>query len=312
MSKPIVAVTGGCGFIGASLVRTLLDHGYGVKVIDNLSRGKEQYLDGLDVELSVADIRDYDALSRSIAGADQLIHLAAFGSVVESVEDPLTNFEINAQGTLNVLRASVDNDIKKFVFASTGGALMGNAVPPVDETSIPKPISPYGASKLTGEGYCHAYSVSFDLNTVAVRFANVYGPWSRHKTGVITRYIDSVKAGDPLTVFGEGTSVRDYIYVGDLVDGIYLALTKQTTPGDVFHIASGVGTNILQLANMIQDLSDGPVCEIDHQPERIGEVERNFANNDKAREILGFNPAIDMKQGLKLTWDWFEENDKVN
>ena len=160
-----VLVTGGCGFIGANLVRILLDKGQQVAIFDNLSKGNRDYIDDLDVTFIEGDIRDAGALGEALAGADRVVHLAAYGSVVESVEDPQTNFEMNVVGTFNVLNQAVKHNIAKLVFSSTGGALIGDAIPPVNEQSLPKPISPYGAGKLCAEAYCHAFSKSYGINT---------------------------------------------------------------------------------------------------------------------------------------------------
>ncbi len=199
-----VLVTGGCGFIGANLVPRLLARGAEVRVLDDRSNSAPDPLpDG--VELVAGDVRDPDAVARAAAGADAVIHLAAAGNVVESVADPIPNFDINARGTLTVLQGARDAGAGRFVFASTGGALIGDAPPPVDESSVPRPISPYGASKLAGEGYCHAFRGSYGLPTIALRFANVYGPRSAHKRGAVTRFIAGALRGEPLVIYGDGT-----------------------------------------------------------------------------------------------------------
>ena len=171
-----ILVTGGCGFIGCNLVRRLVFEGASVRVFDSLSRGSIRFIEGVDVDVVVGDIRQPDSIARAIRGVDYVIHLAAYGSVIESIADPGTNFHINTQGTPNVLQAAHTAGVCRFVFASTGGVVMGDALPPVSETSVPRPISPYGASKLCGEAYCHAFVGSYGLETVILRFGNVYGP----------------------------------------------------------------------------------------------------------------------------------------
>src|SRR3984957_9145841 len=180
-----ILVTGGAGFVGATLVRRLVASGYRVRVLDNLSTGDAGHLAGVDAELVKGDIRDAAALDDALDGAGAVIHLAAAGSVIGSVQDPVMNFEVNVLGTFRVLDAARRAGVERIVLASTGGALIGDAPPPVNERSLPKPISPYGASKLAGEGYAHAFAKSFGLRTVALRFANVYGPWSGHKKGAM-------------------------------------------------------------------------------------------------------------------------------
>ena len=181
----LVLVTGGAGFIGANLLRQI-DDAHDVRVLDNLLRGRRELLPSdRDIELMVGDIRDPDAVARAVRGVDMVIHLAAFGSVVESVTDPVENFDINARGTFEVLRGAANAGVDRFIFASTGGAIMGDQEPPIDEDSLPWPISPYGASKLCGEAYLHAFAGSFGMRPVALRFANVYGPFSYHKGSVV-------------------------------------------------------------------------------------------------------------------------------
>ncbi len=175
-------VTGGCGFIGVNLTARLVAQGGRVRILDNLSLGKREDVDPLGVDLQVGDIRDFAAIKAACEGIDTVIHLAAHTRVVESVTNPELNFEINAIGTMNALRACRDAGVKKFIFASTGGAILGEREPPVHEGMVARPVSPYGASKLVGEGYCSAFFGSYGLNTVALRFSNVYGPYS-HQQG---------------------------------------------------------------------------------------------------------------------------------
>jgi len=302
-----ILVTGGCGFVGANLVRKLLQTGAEIKVLDNLEKGNRAYLDGLDVELIVEDIRNPDGLDTAFSGVDKIVHLAAFGSVVDSLADPRTNFDINVQGTFNVLSSAVANGIQKLVFSSTGGALIGDATPPVNEKSLPKPISPYGAGKLCCEAYCHAFSQSYGLNTICTRFANVYGPYSDHKGGVINQFFKRLKSDEPLVIYGDGSSTRDYIHVDDLCNGIVLALQSDKLVNDVVHLASGRETTLKELAEIMISISGKSDHPIRFEDKRVGEVERNFARFDYAREMLGFEPQYDLKQGLAETWSWLNQ-----
>src|SRR3954465_6208381 len=274
----LVLVTGGAGFIGASLLRRL-DSSYEVRVLDSLARGSRELLPAdRDIELVVGDIRDPDAVARATRGADLVIHLAAFGSVVESISDPFENFDINARGTLEVLQGAAAAGVERFVFASTGGAIMGNQKPPIDEQSLPWPISPYGASKLCGEAYLHAFAGSFGIRPVALRFANVYGPYSAHKKGVITRFIRAALAGGTFEIFGDGKASRDFLHVDDLCRGIP-APSDSDLSDEVLHLASEKETTIDELAELIIDIAGADV-DIVHHPKRPGEVERNFATSD--------------------------------
>lgn len=305
MSK-LILVTGGCGFIGSNLIPKLIEQGDQVRVLDNLSRGRSDYLTEFNCEIVKADIRNIDSCRDAFKGVDKVVHLAAYGSVVESVENPAENFDINVKGTLNILRLIVENNIEKLVFSSTGGALIGNASPPVSEQSLPKPISPYGAGKLCCEAYCNAFSESYNLNAICLRFANVYGPNSAHKTGVINKFAKRIIDGKSLVIYGDGASTRDYIHVSDLCNGIVLALQKEKLESSVVHIATGIETSLQELADLFLTISGSETTMIDYQPARVGEVERNFALYDLANEVFGYAPSIQLKDGLTETYEYLK------
>lgn len=300
-----VLVTGGAGFVGATLVRQLVGRGHAVRVLDNYTTGDPAHLAGVDTELVEGDIRDVAGLDAALAGIDAIIHLAAAGSVVKSVEDPVTNFEVNVLGTFRVLDAARRAGVQRVVQASTGGALIGDATPPVDERSLPKPISPYGASKLAGEGYAHAFAKAYGLPTVALRFANVYGPWSGRKQGVINQFFKAIRTGEPMVIFGDGTSSRDYTHVNDIATALRLALESDVPGGTVLHIASGVETTARDLARLCAEAAGVPDHPVELRPSRPGEVGRNFASYDLASEVLGYAPTIAREDGIAQTWQWF-------
>lgn len=304
-----ILITGGAGLIGTSLVRMLVARGEHIVVVDNGAHSVcPPALPG-GVRVIKADVRDGDAMAAASDGMDAVIHLAASGSVVQSVQDPVLNFEVNAAGTLNMLEKSRDAGVKKFIFASTGGALIGNADPPVSEESLPRPISPYGAGKLCGEAYCHAFARSYGLPTVALRFANVYGPYSAHKRGATTAFIKALMSDSPIIVYGDGTASRDFLYVEDLCRGIIAALDARLDPGTVLHLASGVETTVGQLARLLAEIAGRPNHPILYAPQRKGEVQRNFASFRRAHQVLGFAPAVSLRDGLSRTWNWFQEQD---
>jgi UDP-glucose 4-epimerase len=300
-----ILVTGGAGFVGATLVRRLVASGYPVRVIDNLSTGDAAHLAGVDAELVKGDIRDADALDDALAGIDAIIHLAAAGSVVMSVADPVANFEANVLGTFRVLDAARRNGVRNIVQASTGGALIGDATPPVSERSLPKPISPYGASKLAGEGYAHAFGKTYGMRTVAIRFGNVYGPWCARKRGVLNVYFESLHSGVPLVIYGDGTASRDYVHVEDISNALQLALESDVSGGTVLHAASGVETSLTELADLCRQAAGRPDHPIEYKPMRPGEVGRNFASYDLARELLGYEPTVRREDGIPRLWQWF-------
>ncbi len=297
-------VTGGCGFIGVNLVSRLAERGARVRILDNLSLGKREDVAPLGIDLRVGDIRDMAALKDACQGIDVVVHLAAHTRVVESISHPELNFEINAFGTMNVLRACRDAGVKKVIFASTGGAILGEQVPPVHEGMVPRPVSPYGASKLVGEAYCSAFCGSFGLNTVALRFSNVYGPFSYHKGSVVAQFFRNLMQEEPLVIYGDGQQTRDFLYVDDLVDAVLLA-DKSETPGEVFQIASGRETSLTDLLAAMKKVLPAVKFDVRYEPARAGEILRNYASIEKARQLLGYNPQTALDEGLRDTWSWF-------
>jgi UDP-glucose 4-epimerase len=301
-------LTGGCGFIGANLAPTLRARGHEVAILDNLSRGRKEFLDDATAyEFFEADIRDADAVRSACQGRDAVIHLAAYGSVVESVANPVENFQINVEGTFNVLDSARRAGVGQLVFASTGGALIGNATPPVDERSVPRPISPYGAGKLAGEGYCCAFAEAYGMSITALRFANVIGPVSWHKKGAVTAFFKAIMDGHPIRIFGDGSATRDFLYVQDLCRGIVAGCEAALPRFNVFHLASGRETSVRELAELACRVSGQPDHPIVHDLKRAGEVERNFATYDLAKARLGFEPAVSIEEGMALTWQWMRD-----
>lgn len=305
-----ILVTGGAGFVGSNLVNLLHSMGHSVAVLDDFSKGSRGYLDESLVDIFEADIREPNTCRDAFENVDKVVHLAAFGSVVESVADPRLNFEMNVLGTFNVLNLAVEYDVEKLVFSSTGGALIGNATPPVNEASLPKPISPYGAGKLCCEAYCNAFSQSFGLNTVCLRFANVYGRNSEHKAGVVNQFVKRLMNAEPITIFGDGSSTRDYIHVSDLCNGIQLALFNDNVRNDVIHIATGRETTLSELANIFLDITGFGQEYIRYEPARVGEVERNFALYDYANQVLGFAPQVSLEQGVREVYEYLSSRYK--
>ncbi len=303
-----VLVTGGAGFVGATLVRQLVEAGHSVRVLDNYSTGDPAHLAGVPAELIEGDIRDEAALDAAVAGMEAVMHLAAAGSVIKSIEDPVSNFEANVLGTFRVLDAARRAGVERTVLASTGGALIGNATPPVDETSLPKPISPYGASKLAGEGYAYAFSQCYGLRAIALRFANVYGPWSERKQGAMNMFFKAIHGGEPIVIYGDGTSSRDYIHVDDIAAALRLALEGDVPGGTVLHIASGVETTVQELADLCRGAAGVPDHPIEYRPGRPGEVDRNFASYELAGKVLGYAPTIGREDGIRRTWQWYTES----
>lgn len=303
-----VLITGGAGFIGTNLCHKLSNSkDFRVNVFDNLCNSSTEFLPE-KVNFLKGDILNTEDIKSGLTNIDVIVHLAAFGSVVDSIKEPFDNFETNARGTLNILDGAVRAGIGKVIFASTGGAIMGNAIPPVDEKCLPSPISPYGASKLAGEAYCSAYASTYNLDITCLRFANIYGPYSGHKKGVITKYIKNLFQGKPLTIYGDGNSTRDYLHVHDLVEGIASTITKNSAGCKKYHLASGKETTIRSIATHLCNLAKAHNHPVVIERKRQGEVERNFANFSKAKAELNFRPKKNLQLGLQETFHWFENN----
>jgi UDP-glucose 4-epimerase len=303
-----VLVTGGCGFIGANLVRFLRERtSWDLRVVDDLSTGDPQYVPEGLAELVVGSVAEASVLEPALEGIDAVIHLASTTGVVPSVEDPLWDFEGNALPTFRLLDACRRSGIQRVVFASSG-ATLGEAPPPVNEEVLPRPMSPYGAGKLAGEAYCVAFAASYGMKTSALRFSNVYGAFSLHKKGnAVPSFIRRCLANEPIVIYGDGSQTRDFIHVEDLCDCIHRATTADGVAGEVFQVATDVETRILDLAEMVRKVT-GADNEIRFEPKRAGEIYRSRADISKARRMLGFNPQIDLQEGISRTVDWYREN----
>ena len=258
-----------------------------------------------EVELVVGDIRDKDLAVKACRGMDAVVHLAANTGVMLSIEDPMADCMANVIGTVNFLEAARKNGLKRFVFASSGAPSRNRLFM---KRCCQDPISPYGASKLCGEAYCLAYYGSFGLETVALRFGNVYGPRSSHKGSVVAKFIKHIFAGEPLPIYGDGNQTRDFIYVADLVDAILLALERPNVRGEVFQIATHREHTVGEVAEALNRLAEkyvGRKSEIVYEKERKGEVKRNYSDISKARRMLGFEPRWGLEAGLEATFKWF-------
>ena len=302
---PVALVTGGAGFIGSTLTRMLLERGYEVRVYDDLSSGSRDHLEGLDVELVTGDVRDLESLRRACDGIDAMFHLAAGAGVVDSIENPIENFDLNARGTLLALWAARQAGVGRFVFSSSNAPLGDNAYPAREDKPV-APLSPYGAGKATGEAYCSAFHGAYGFDAVAVRFSNAYGPRSGRKTNVIPLFIRRIMAGEPLTIYGDGDQTRDFVFVSDLANGLIRAAETPDVGGEVFQLASGVETSLNDLVRLLGVVS-GTEPVVNHEPPRAGEIQRNYSLVDKARDRLGYAPEVPLAEGLARTWQWFQE-----
>jgi UDP-glucose 4-epimerase len=305
MSK--MMITGGCGFIGANLVRQIAERGRGeqLAVLDNETMCSPESLPKAALAYHKADICDPAALTRAFAGCDTVVHLAANTRVVESIADPRLNFEVNVRGTFNTLLAARDAGVKRVVLASTGGAILGDVAPPVHEGVVPEPMSPYGASKLAAEGYGHAFGGSYGMRVTMLRFSNVYGPLSYHKTSAVAHFFKQILNRQPITIYGDGSQTRDFVYVDDLCRGILQAIDADVT--GVFQLGSGEPTSLADLLSIMQGLvGKDRWPRIHHVPWRTGEVRRVWCDISKSSRAFGFRPDTPLVDGLRTTWQWFQ------
>ena len=298
-----VLITGGAGFIGRHLADLLtgLDD-VAVTVIDNESLGDRRHLDLDAVRFVGGDLRNRDELRSALEGQDVVVHLAADTRVIESIADPTHNFESNVIGSFNLLELCRELGIGRVVAASTGGAILGDVEPPVHERMAPQPTSPYGASKLMLEGYLSAYASSYGMSSCALRFSNVYGPRSFHKGSVVAHFYKQLLAGQKLVVYGDGSQTRDYLYVDDLVEGIWAAV-KSDARG-AFQLGSGKPTTINQLLDHLRAVTDREL-DVAYEDFRAGEIRDTWCQIDKARAAFGFAPETTLREGLRRTWEWF-------
>jgi len=318
-------ITGGCGFIGRALTANLLaEGGHNVRVLDNLSTGTRADLTAvgrfheLDAEADLTDwsealsllegdILDPAAVAEAMTGADVVIHLAANTGVPQSVADPMSDCRTNVIGVLNMLEGCRAAGIERFVFASSGAPL-GLQTPPLHEEMAPHPVSPYGASKLAGEGYCSAYYHCYGVETVTLRFGNVYGEGSGHKSSVVAKFIKQALAGERLEIYGDGRQTRDFIHISDLVQTVRLAAQTQGIGGETFQIATAYETTVSELTEKLLEAmrQEGmTVPDVYFGATRDGDVARNFSDTSKAQERLGWLPTVPLEDGLRRTVRFF-------
>ena len=318
-------ITGGCGFIGRNLIKALIREGdHGILIIDNLSVGKQEDLARVcrfseknpedvklfsnnSVQLIVGDIVDERLALEVCADIDVIVHLAANSGVEPSVREPRFDCVTNVIGTLNYLEAARHKGVKRFIFASSG-APIGECSPPIHEELPAHPVSPYGASKLAGEGYCSAYFRTFGVETITLRFGNVYGPFSDHKDSVVAKFIKRAIKGEPLEIYGNGTQTRDFIYVKDLIGAIRLAAQQPNIGGETFQIATNSETSIRELTEKLTAaLAERGISgvKIAFMQPRVGDVKRNYSDTSKARELLGWQCHNTLDTGLHKIIKWF-------
>ena len=305
-------VTGGAGFIGSHLVAGLVAEGWDVRVFDDLSSGREANLAevGGGVELIRGDVRDEQALARAANGIEVVFHHAALASVPLSVAEPLRTHSVNVDGTLHVLEAARRAGVRRVVFAASSSAYGDGEELPKLETMPANPVSPYALQKHAGELYCRLYTNLYHLETVALRYFNIFGPRQDPKSeyaAVIPRFICAALVGEGATIFGDGEQTRDFAFVQDAVRANLLAADAERAPGAVINVATGRRTSLNELWQAIRGIT-GVRADAQHAPSRPGDVRASVADVSRARELLGFEPAVDLHEGLRRTAEYFSKN----
>ncbi|MFQ6040127.1 MAG: SDR family oxidoreductase [Candidatus Poribacteria bacterium] len=307
MSKYLV--TGGAGFIGSNIVETLVHRGEYVRVLDNFSTGKPQNLAALNgkIEFIKGDIRDLERVREAVKGMDYVFHQAALPSVTRSIKDPITTNDVNISGTLNVLVAARDAKVKRVIYAASSSAYGDTPTLPKREDMPANPISPYGVSKYVGEQYCQLFTALYGLETVCLRYFNVFGPRQNPHSpysGVISIFIKDFLSGVPPKIYGDGEQSRDFTFVSNAVNANLLACHAEGASGQVFNIACGDRTTINELAWLIRELLGSDIEPV-HLDQRPGDIRHSLADISKAQTILGYEPKVDLTVGLMKTIDWF-------
>lgn len=302
-------VTGGAGFIGSNLVRYLCEHGESVRVVDNFSTGKRENLAGLEqeIELIEGDLRDTETARCAVADIDYVLHQAAIPSVQRSVEDPVRSNEANITGTLVLLEACRHAKIRRLVYAASSSAYGDQPADSKVETMTPHPKSPYAITKLTGEYYCQVYYHCFGLETIVLRYFNVFGPNqdpTSQYSAVIPRFITAILNDQQPTIYGDGHQTRDFTYVENNVRANLLATGATRGLGEVINIASSTSYSLHDLLRIINSVTGKQIAPM-YAPERTGDVRHSLADISRAQELLGYRVEVPFEEGLRRTIEWY-------
>jgi len=306
-------VTGGAGFIGSSIARALLKRGDKVRVLDNFFSGKRENLADIaaDIDLIEGDIRDTATVARACAGVEVVFHEAAIPSVPRSLADPISSNEVNIAGTLNVLYEAKKAGVRRLVFAASSSAYGDTPTLPKVETMSPAPLSPYAVGKLAGEHYCAVFAGAYGLETVSLRYFNVFGARQDPKSeyaAVIPRFVTAGLAGQGVTIFGDGTQSRDFCYIDNTVEANLAAVTAPAAAasGRVFNVACGAATTLNEVVQLIGKTL-GKTIPVTYAERRVGDVKHSLADVSAARTNLGYKGTIDFAEGLRRTIAWYAE-----
>lgn len=311
MASDNYLVTGGSGFIGSHLVEELVRRGHRVRVLDNFSTGKRDNLRDLsnEIELVEGDIRSYHIVREAVQGMDYVLHQGALPSVPRSINDPITTNEVNVGGTLNVLDAAKEAGVRRVVYASSSSIYGPDPELPVREEMAPRPVSPYAVAKLTGEQYCQVFSHVYGLETVALRYFNIFGPRqdpSSQYSAFIPKFVVGIMEGTPLTIDGNGEQAKDFTFVSNVVHANLLAAVAEGVSGEVFNVGCGMSTSVNEVVEHIR-AAVGRSGTIHYGPPRRGDVPRSLADIGKARAMLGYDPQVLLPAGLERVALWFRK-----
>jgi len=317
MADRLYLITGGAGFIGSHIAERLLADGHRVRVLDNLSSGKEENLSGLPgssdrLELVRGDVRDLDQVRAAMKGTEIVFHEAALGSVPRSVDDPVTTHESNMTGTLNVLLAARDAGVRRLVYASSSSVYGETPVLPKKEDMTPQPLSPYALSKLAGEQYCSVFHHVYGFEAVALRYFNIFGPRQDPESqyaAVIPKFVTAMLDGRRPVVYGDGLQSRDFTYVDNVVEANLLASQAEGIAGRAFNVACGGRYTLLDLLARLNEIA-GTQVEPVHQAARAGDVRDSQASVDAAQQAFGYRVVVDFEEGLRRTVDWYRNQGK--
>ena len=305
-------VTGGAGFIGSNIVGELLKRNETVRVLDNFSTGKREnlshYMD--TIELIEGDIRSYHIVAEAVEGMDFILHQAALPSVPRSIKDPITSNEVNVGGTLNILETARDAKVKRIVYASSSSIYGDSVELPKREDMIPNPLSPYTVSKLAAENYCRVFSRIYNLESVCLRYFNVFGPRqdpNSQYSAVIPKFIQTMLNDKAPVIFGDGTQTRDFTYVANVVEANLLAATADCDSGIVLNCACNERTELNRLVFELNALL-GKDIEPVYVESRPGDVMHSFASVEKAKNTIKYVPGVNFKDGLKRTVEWYADS----
>ncbi len=309
----ISLITGGAGFIGSNMVRFLLKKSIRVRVLDNFETGKKENLAEVksDIEIIKGDIRDVRVCKKSVEGVDVVYHLAALGSVPRSMKDPATSHDVNVNGTFNMLDASRLAGVKRFVFASSSSVYGRSAVLPQHEGLPLQPISPYAANKAAGEMYCRAWFEAYGLQTICLRYFNVFGPRqdpNSQYAAAIPLFVSLLLRDKRPIIFDDGEQSRGFTYIDNVTTANWLAATAPKTEGQAINISTANAVSVNTVVNTIRQLLGKENIKPDYQPPRAGDIKHSLADVSRAKQIIGYEPLVSFDQGIRLAIDWYKNN----